>query len=374
MPRISTTGRILRHTKRFLVDGLLLARSRREPRQVLNPGREIADKEETIKTVYSVFDYDATHLDEPVVRDAESCTAFAKNGRVTWLNVDGLKKGEVEYLASHFGIHPLLVEDILNTGQRAKMDELGNTMFCLVPMLYYNADTGVVESEQVSLVLGKGWVISFQEDEEQDVFDPVRERLRHGNTKLRSSPADYLYYALLDIIVDSYFAIIEKLSHRAEVIEEALLEGRRRITSAHITLLRREVNTVNRALLPVRDVVNAFVRSDNALLEEANEKYFKDVHDHITQAIDYGDSLRDQLATLQDLLMSQLNTRTNDVMKVFTMVATLLAPATVIGGIYGMNFEHIPLAKNPEGFWIIVAVMLSIPLLMLVWFKRKGWF
>lgn len=202
----------------------------------------------------------------------------------------------------------------------------------------------------------------------------VRDRLRIGNAKLRASSADYLCYALLDVIVDSYFAIIEILTRRAEALEEALLEGRRRITTAHIALLRREVATVNRALLPVRDVINAFVRSDNSLLEEANEKYFKDVHDHISQAIDYAESLREQLGTLHDLVMSQLNVRTNDVMKVFTMVTTLLAPATVIGGIYGMNFEHIPLSKNPNGFWIVVGIMASFLLLMLLWFRRKGWF
>lgn len=369
-----STRKFIKRTTRKLVDGLLLARTTREPRKTFNPAREPADRTPPEKTVYTIFDYDASRLNEQTLPDAEACTAYAADKRVTWMNVDGLKKGEVEQLARRFRIHPLLVEDILNTGQRAKMDEIGDTMFCIVPMLYYNLDTAMVDAEQVSIVLGKGWVISFQEDEEQDVFEPVRERLRVGNTKLRSSAADYLGYALLDVIVDSYFAIIEKLRHRADVIEEALLEGRRRITNAHIALLRREVTTVSRALLPVRDVVNGFVRSENELLEEANEKYFKDVHDHIAQAIDYADSLRDQLSTLQDLLMSQLNSRTNDVMKVFTMVTTLLAPATVIGGIYGMNFEHIPLAKNPEGFWFIVALMLSIPLLMLIWFKRKGWF
>lgn len=371
---MSFPGKILRRTKRILVDGLLLSRSTREPRRVLNPGRDIVDDVRPEQTVYTIFDYDATHLDEHTVPDEKSCTAFARHGRVAWINVDGLKKEEVEHLAKHFRIHPLLVEDILNTGQRAKMDEIGESMFCLVPMLYYNADTAEVETEQVSIVLGKDWVISFQEDKEQDVFDPVRERLRVGNAKLRSSSADYLCYALLDVVVDSYFAIIEKLTHRAEIIEEALLEGRRRITTAHIALLRREVATVNRALLPVRDVMNGFVRSENGLLEEANEKYFKDVLDHIAQAIDYADSLREQLGTLHDLVMSQLNTRTNDVMKVFTMVTTLLAPATVIGGIYGMNFEHIPLAKNPFGFWILVGIMASFLLLMLLWFKRKGWF
>lgn len=369
-----STVKFLKRTTRKLVDGLLLARAEREPRRTFNPAREAADHVPAEKTVYTVFDYSDTQLDEHVLANEQACTSFQNNGHVTWINVDGLKKDEVEHLAGHFRIHPLLVEDILNAGQRAKMDEIGNTMFCLLPMLYYNTDTAIVEAEQVSIVLGKGWVISFQEDEEQDVFDPVRERLRVGNAKLRGSTADYLCYALLDVIVDSYFAIIERLGQRVEVIEEALLEGRRRITTAHIALLRREVTTVNRALMPVRDLVNGFVRSENDLLEEANEKYFKDVHDHIVQAIDSADSLRDQLGTLQDLIMSQLNSRTNDVMKVFTMVTTLLAPATVIGGIYGMNFEKIPLAKHPHGFWILLSLMFSILVIMLFWFRRKGWF
>jgi len=372
---MSFPGKILRRTTRFLVDGLLFARPSREGRKKpFNPAREATDHVPAERTVYRVFEYDAEHIEECTLPDEQAATRAVGDKHVTWINVDGLKKSEVDHLAGHFGIHPLLVEDILNTGQRAKMDEIGATMFALLPMLYYNAHTGMVNAEQVSLVLGRGWVISFQEDEEQDVFDPVRDRLRVGNAKLRSTGADYLLYALLDVVVDSYFAIIERLADRAEVIEEALLEGRRRITNAHIALLRREVNTVARALLPVREMINGFVRSENSLLDDANEKYFKDVLDHISQALDYVDSVRDGLSTLQDLMMSQLNMRTNDVMKVFTLVTTLLAPATVIGGIYGMNFERIPLASHPYGFWIIVSVMLSIPLFMLVWFKRKGWF
>ncbi len=366
--------KLLKHATRRVVDGLLTASGRR-PRQVFNPGREpAAARADAATTIYTIFNYSADLLDERTVPDEKACTAYASGPDVTWINIDGLKKTEVEHLAEHFKIHPLLVEDILNTGQRAKMDEIGQNMFALLPMLYYNGGTGMVESEQVSIVLGEKYVISFQEDIAQDVFDPVRDRLRAGNPKLRAAPADYLCYALLDVIVDSYFAIIEKLAHRAEVVEEALLQGRRRISNSHIVLLRREVMTVVRTLMPVRDLLAGFVRSENALLEDANEKYFKDVHDHIIQAADYADSLRDQLSTLQDLLMGQLNVRTNDVMKVFTMVTTLLAPATVIGGIYGMNFEKIPMAEDPLGWWKIVALMLVIPLVMLVWFKRKGWF
>ena len=369
-----STRKFLKRTTRKIIDGLLFARSVPEPRRKFNPARETTDHVPAANTVYTVFDYNATRLDERTLSDEKSAASAAENGCVTWINVDGLKKDEVEHLAQHFRIHPLLVEDILNPGQRAKMDEIGETMFCLVPMLYYNLDTAMIETEQVSIVLTKNVVLSFQEDEARDVFNPVRERLRRGNAKLRGSSADYLCYTLLDVIVDSYFAIIETLSQRTEILETILLEGRRRITTAHVTLLRREVNAMARNLLPVRDVIAGFVRSENPLLEEANEKYFKDVLDHINQAIDYGDSLRDQVTTLQDLVMSQLNTRTNDVMKFFTMVATLLAPATVIGGIYGMNFEHIPLAQHPNGFWILLTLMLSIPLLMLIWFKRKGWF
>jgi magnesium transporter len=226
----------------------------------------------------------------------------------------------------------------------------------------------------VSIVLGKGFVLSFQEDPQRDVFNPIRDRLRTTGSKLRQRTADYLCYSLIDVIVDSYFEVIEKMNERVERLEDALLLQKESNALAKISILRREIMLLRRSILPVRDLVNGFLRSENELLEERHEKYYKDVFDHITQANEFVENQRDMLMNLQDLSMSQINLRMNEVMKLFTMVATLLAPATVIGGIFGMNFDVIPFAHQKGGFYISVALMLVIPLLMMIWFKRKGWF
>lgn len=347
--------------------------SKRRPMASFNPTRDLKDRKPEEPTVYTVFDYDEAGYEEKKVPDYKACYPYLDSGRVTWINVDGLKKEEIEKLCNHYHIHHLVLEDILSSGQRAKMDEAGDVIFSLMPMLYYNDETGEVETEQVSIVLGKDFVISFQEDPERDVFNPVRDKLRTG-TQIRHRPADYLCYTLIDAVVDSYFEIIEKINERIERLEDALLLQKERAALEKISILRREVILMRRAIAPVREVVNSFLFSENALLEERHDKYYKDVLDHITQANEYTDNHRDMLMNLQDLSMSQINLRMNEVMKVFTLLATLMAPATVIGGIFGMNFDVIPLAHQQQGFYLTVAIMLIVPILMLVYFKRKGWF
>lgn len=348
--------------------------SKRKPMTTYNPTREPLERADVAQPVYTVFSFDQQALEEKKFYNEKTCAAYKNTHRVTWINVDGLNKKEIEQLCNHFEIHTLVVEDILSIGQRAKMDEIGETIFCLLPMLYYNEGTGQIETEQVSIVLGKNFVLSFQEDPQRDVFDPVRERIRNAHLKVRQSAADYLCYSLVDIIVDSYFGIIEKINERIERLEDSLLLQKENAALAKISILRREVMMLRRSIAPVRDLVNGFVRSESDLLEERHEKYYKDVLDHITQANEYVENHRDMLMNLQDLSMSQINLRMNEVMKIFTMVATLLAPATVIGGIFGMNFEVIPLSHQKDGFYITVTLMLVIPAFMLIWFKRKGWF
>lgn len=346
--------------------------AKRGPRY--NPTHTPELRKEPESVAYTLFRYNAEGFEEKNLTEEESCQLYTAKNSVIWINIDGLKRAEIAKIGDCYNIHYLILEDILSVGQRAKMDETGNVIFCLLPMLYYNEGTGQVETEQVSILLGENFVLSFQEDPVRDVFDPVRERIRSGQLKLRQSGADFLCYSLIDIIVDSYFAIIEKLNERIERLEDNMLIQRERAAMEKISLLRREVMTLRRSILPVRDLVNGFVRSDNDLLDESTNKYFKDVLDHIIQANDYVENNRDMLVNLQDLSMSQINLRMNEVMKVFTLLATLMAPATVIGGIFGMNFDVIPLTHQYDGFYIAVSAMLLIPLLMMIYFKRKGWF
>jgi magnesium transporter len=348
--------------------------TKRKPIASYNPKRSEEPRKDSVTPSYTLFSYNGSDLEERVLTKDEACTSHLATDRTIWINIDGLRKKEIENICSCYDVHHLIVEDILSVGQRAKMDEVEDMLFCLLPMLYYNDGTGEVETEQVSIVLGQGFVLSFQEDPVRDVFNPVRYRLRAGNIKLRQRSADYLCYSLIDVIVDSYFEVIEKINERIERLEDGLLLQKETAALAKISILRREIMLMRRSIMPVRDLVNGFLRSENILLEERHEKYYKDVLDHITQANDFVENHREMLMNLQDLSMSQINLKMNQVMKLFTMVATLLAPATVIGGIFGMNFDVIPLAHQAQGFYVTVGLMLIIPLFMLIWFKRKGWF
>ena len=241
-------------------------------------------------------------------------------------------------------------------------------------MLYFNPVTKAVEHEQVSIVLGNNFVITFQEDPKRDVFDPIREKLRVQNTKLRQRNADYLCYALLDLIVDNYFFVMERLGDNIESVEEEVIRNSNTRSLAKINQLRKELIVLKRNIAPVRDLIGGIIRSESDLLDDRTTKYFKDVHDHIIQAYDLSENYRDIMISMQDLYINNVNLRMNEVMKVMAIVTCLMAPATVIGGIFGMNFDLIPTAHDQWGFYTAVGLMLFIPVLMLYLFKRRGWF
>lgn len=326
-----------------------------------------------VEAEYSVYNYDKNNLEEHHSKTRLEWDKASGEDKTTWINADGLRKVEIEELCKTFNVHPLLIEDILSIGQRAKMDEVDCRLFCLLPMVFFNKENSSIEIEQVSIVVGDGIVLSFQEDASRDVFDPLRSRLRNPNMRIREKEADYLCYALLDVIVDSYFGVIEKLSDRIDRIEDKIMSNRTNNVFAEISYIRKEVMLMKRSIAPVRDLVNGFLRTDNSIVKEINEKYFKDVSDHIIQAHDTCENLRDMLGNLQDMYMNRMNLKMNEVMKIFTMVSLLLAPATIIGGIFGMNFDRIPLLHDQRGFYISVALMLAIPLIMLIFFRKKKW-
>lgn len=321
-----------------------------------------------------VYRYSADELEQHTLEHVSDCATQLKEGHTVWINVDGLRKTDIEALSEAFGIHPLLAEDILSVGQRPKMDEVEGRLYCLLNMLYYDEDRQTVEQEQVSIILGEGFVITFQEDPARDVFNPVRDKLKMAASRLRQRGADYLCYNLLDLIVDNYFYVMEKLGEQVELVEEEVLRRSDKRSLARITLLRRELIVLKRNIAPVRDLIAGINRSESELLDERTMKYFKDVHDHIVQAYDLSENYRDVMISMQDLYINNVNLKMNEVMKVLAIVTCLLAPATVIGGIFGMNFDIIPTAHEEWGFYTAVGLMLFVPLLMLAVFKRRGWF
>jgi magnesium transporter len=334
----------------------------------------IPQREEAGEVTIYVYDYDADGVDTFHFNKTEDCFAFKQSRRISWINIDGLRKADVESVANHFGIHPLLVEDILSMNQRPKMDEVEGILFCLLNMLYYNDKEMTVEQEQISIALGKDFVISFQEDATRDVFNPLRTRLKISNSKIRQRSADYLCYTMLDLIVDNYFLVMEKLVERVELLEEEVVRSSSKRTLAKINQLRKELIVLKRNIAPVRDLLSGIIRSESELLDDRTTKYFKDVHDHIIQAYDLSENYRDMMMSMQDLYINNVNLRMNEVMKVMAIVTCLLAPATVIGGIFGMNFHDVPLLQTHWGFWIAMGLMLVIPVWMLYIFRRRGWF
>jgi magnesium transporter len=334
----------------------------------------IPQRKEAKEVSAYVYDYDAATLEERKPENIQSCFIYKTSGRVSWINIDGLRKDDVEAIGSCYNIHPLTVEDILSISQRPKMDDAEEYLFCLLNMLYYNDERREVEQEQISIVFGKDFLISFQEDPHKDVFNPVREKLKLSTSKLRQRGADYLCYTMMDLIVDNYFIVMEKLGERMEEVEEEIVRRSNTRSLAKITQLRKELIVLKRNFVPVRDVINGFLRSESKLLDERTSKYFKDVYDHIVQAIDLSENYRDIMMSMQDLYINNVNLKTNEVMKVMAIVTCLLAPPTVIGGIFGMNFQKIPWASHPLGFIGTVAIMLAIPALMLLIFRQRGWF
>jgi len=362
-----------KHYIRYLVPTTLFGTQRTKKIVDVNPTVETR-RQDAKQSFVTVYDYNADGFTEDHLKNVEESFQYLENKHISWINIDGIVRADVENLAAHFGIHPLLTEDILSVAQRPKTDEVEGIFYCLLYMLYYNHKHDAVETEQISIVLGKNFVITFQEDPERDVFNPIREKLKMHNSKLRQRGADYLCYSMLDLIVDNYFLVMESLGERIEAVEEEVIRKSNTITLAKINQLRKELIILKRNIGPVRDMIAAIIRSESELLDDRTTKYFKDVYDHIVQAYDLSENYRDVMISMQDLYINNVNLRMNEVMKVMAIVTCLLAPATVIGGIFGMNFESIPLLHNKWGFMVAVGAMLLIPVWMLRMFRKRGWF
>ena len=347
----------------------------RRTREILSQNPTIIPLREDSKEIkITVYDYNAESMEVQEPTDITECFKFLSRNTITWINIDGIRKADVETLCNYFAVHPLIQEDIMSINQRPKMDEIDNILFCLLNMLYYNSQKNTVEQEQISIVVGKNFVLSFQEDASRDVFNSLREKMKLANSRLRQAGADYLCYTMLDLIVDHYFIVMENLGGQIEDLEEEVVRSSTQRSLAQINQLRKEIIVLKRNISPVRDLVNGFIRSDSELLDDRSTKYFKDIYDHIVQANDLSETYRDMMINLHDLYLNNVNLKMNEVMKVMAIVTCLMAPPTVIGGIFGMNFETIPWLHNPYGFFGAVLVMLAIPIVMLWMFRKRGWF
>ena len=294
--------------------------------------------------------------------------------QLLWLDVIGLHDVEaVGALGEVLGLHPLVMADVVNTHHRPKAEIHEGYVFAVVKMVrWLGADEGL-DTEQVSLVLGRNWVATFQE-RPGDVFDAVRARLREGKGRLRTSGPDYLFYALLDLIVDHYFLAVEGLSEQTEVLEDEVLEAPTRDTLAKIHGLRQEALALRRAAWPLRELVQVVLREESEMVNGATQPYLRDLYDHVVQVIDIVETQREILAGYADLYLSSLSNRMNDVMRVLTVIATIFIPLTFVVGIYGMNFEHMPELRWRWGYLAVWGVMGALAGGMVLFFRRKRWF
>jgi magnesium transporter len=321
----------------------------------------------------TLIDYDESLFQEKQVARVEECFQFKTTPTVTWINIDGLHDVKIiEEIGTHYDLHPLTLEDILHTGQRPKFEDLDSYLFVVLMMLRFDEGSQTVLSEQVSLVLGSNFVISFQENI-GDVFDQIRDRIRNAKGRIRKMGADYLMYALLDAVVDNYFGILEKLGEKIESLEEELVGDPSERTLQQIHNLKREMVFLRKSVWPLRELISGLERSESALIEESTGVYLRDVYDHTIQVIDTVESFRDMVSGMLDIYLSSISNRMNSVMKVLTIIATIFIPLTFVAGIYGMNFEHMPELKWRWGYAAVWLVMLAVAGVMILYFIRKKW-
>jgi magnesium transporter len=338
------------------------------PGTLLHIGEKKAEKARI-----TVIDYDEAQFQEREVETVEECFPFKDKPTVTWINIDGLHQVDIiEKIGNHFNIHPLTLEDIVNTEQRPKMEDYQDYIFVLVKMLSYVDEDNGIRPEQVSLILGSNFVISFQE-KQGDVFDPVRERIRKGKSRIRKTKADYLAYTLVDTIVDHYFLVLEKFGEEVEGMEEELVANPTPETFQVIHTLKSELIFLRKSVWPLREVASGLEREESPLIHKATRIFLRDVYDHTIQVIDTIETFRDLVSGMLDVYLSSVSNKMNEVMKLLTIIATIFIPLTFVAGIYGMNFKYMPELEWHWGYFAALFVMVGIVLLMVFYFKRKRW-
>lgn len=324
----------------------------------------------------NVISYDAKKYEETEVKTAAECLSYTKGKKTVWINVNGIENGKLlEELASKFNFHPLVREDIAHTRQRPKVEDYDDYLYIVVRMISYNEKTAKLDSEQVSMILGRNYVLSIQE-KEGDLFDKVRERIRKGKGRIRRMDADFLTYSLLDMIVDNYFVILEKFGEKIETMEDSVVRDPSPKMLQRIRHLRREMLALRKSVWPLRELLLSLEResaSKDALITKETAVYLRDVYDHTIQVIDTTETYRDTVSGMVDIYLSSLSYRLNDVMKILTIIGTIFIPLTFITGLYGMNFWYMPELESPWGYPAILAIMLVLGLGMVFYFRKKKW-
>jgi magnesium transporter len=329
-------------------------------------------KTESVRITY--IDYDEQSFQEKQVTNIEECFPFKETQTITWINIDGIHDVNIiEKIGKHYNLHPLILEDILHTTQRPKFEDYDSHLFIVLRMLMSASEKQLVQSEQVSMVVGRNFVISFQESI-GDVFEPIRDRLRNSKGRIRKMGSDYLAYALLDAVVDGYFSVLETIGDTIESIEERLAKEPTEAILRQIHSLKREMIFLRKSIWPLRELISNLQRNESGLIAESTGVFLRDVYDHTIQVIDTVESYRDIVSGMLDLYLSSISNKMNAVMKVLTIIATIFIPLTFVAGIYGMNFKYMPELEWRWSYAVVWLVMIAIAIGMIKYFRKKKWF
>ena len=347
----------------------------------LPPGTPVyIGEERTGQVKVTVIDYDAENFEMHEAETVEACFASKEKPGITWINVEGIHDiSIVEKLGACFGLHPLIVEDIVNTGQRPKVDIADDYIFIVMKVITWDQAAKVIHVEQASLIFGSSFVITFQE-KQGDLFSGVISRIKNNKGRIRKLGADYLAYTLIDNIVDNYFKVLENIGEDVEEMEEELLDNPTPETSHKIHFIKREMIFLRKSVWPLREIISALEREETPLIKETTIIYLKDIYDHTIQVIDIIETYGDIISGMLDVYLSSISNRMNAVMKVLTIIATIFIPLTFIAGIYGMNFNaekspfNMPELNWYYGYPLVLGLMAAIGIIMLIFFKRKKWF
>lgn len=341
----------------------------------LAPGSLVHVGEKKVdKVVIRVLAYNSEELVERKLEKIEDCLEFKDHPNLNfWINVDGLDRVDIiEKLGSYFNIHPLTLEDVLNTRQRPKTEDYDSYIYSVLKMILLDTKTKEITIDQVSIIIGPNYVLSFQE-REGDVFEMVRERFKNPASRLRKSGVDYLAYGLIDAVIDNYFVILEHFGDKIEYLEEGLVLHPRPETLKTIQKYKRDMITLRKSIWPLRELINGLQRVESDLIKETTRIYLRDVYDHTIQVIDTVEDFRDILSSMVDIYLSSISFRMNEVMEVLTVIATIFIPLTFISGVYGMNFEYMPELKWRWGYPTVMFGMILLAVSMFVYFKKRKW-
>ena len=350
------------------------ALNRRTKKSGLPPGTlvHIGEKREQAVLI-TYMDYDENSFQEKQGATVEECFAFKDTQTVTWINIDGIDDIPIiEKIGKAYDLHPLILEDIVTAGQRPKFDNYDKYIYIVLKMLTYNYANHAIESEQISIVFGSNFVISFQENV-GDIFNPIRDRIRLAKGRIRKMGSDYLAYSLIDTVVDNYFVILETVGERLEEVEEALVDRPGQETLHRIHGLKRQMLYFRKALWPLREIIGALSRGESALIRRSTVVYLRDVYDHTIQAIETLETYRDIVSGFLDIYLSSVSNRLNEIMKVLALISTIFMPLTFIAGVYGMNFKYMPELEWPWGYPAVLLLMLAVSRLMIRFFRTRQW-